>query len=87
MKYRKLWPIDEKACASPAGWCGWPDGKKFALVITHDVDTETGHNRCLDLMKLDENLGFCSSFNFASAACRRERTVPIGTASTAAISS
>ncbi len=64
MKYRKLWPIDEKACASPAGWCGWPDGKKFALVITHDVDTETGHNRCLDLMKLDENLGFCSSFNF-----------------------
>jgi len=64
VKYRDIWPINEKACDRPANWRGWPDGKKFAVVLTHDVDCEKGHDRCLDLMKLDESLGFRSSFNF-----------------------
>lgn len=63
-KYRDIWPIDEKACAKPAAWPGWPERKKFALVLTHDIDTAQGHDKCLELMKLDEAKGFRSSFNF-----------------------
>jgi peptidoglycan/xylan/chitin deacetylase (PgdA/CDA1 family) len=58
------WPIDARAAKAPESWQGWPDGKRFALVLTHDVDTATGHDRSLDLMKLESRLGFRSSFNF-----------------------
>lgn len=62
--YKKAWPIDERAGAPPANWSGWPENKKFALVLTHDVDTEKGQSRCDDLIELEERLGFRSSFNF-----------------------
>ncbi len=62
--YEHVWPIDEKAGKPPEGWTGWPDGKQFALVLMHDVDTEKGHEKCLELMQLDEKMGFRSSFNF-----------------------
>lgn len=58
------WPIDARAAKAPESWQGWPDGKRFALVLTHDVDTARGHDRSLDLMKLESRLGFRSSFNF-----------------------
>lgn len=61
---RDTWPIDESAGKPPAGWSGWPDGKKFALVLTHDVDTAKGHDKCRHLMKLEKDLGFRSCFNF-----------------------
>jgi hypothetical protein len=63
-KYQKIWPIDEKAATHPLDWQGWPQGKRFALVLTHDVDVGKGHDRCRDLMKLESDLGFRSSFNF-----------------------
>jgi hypothetical protein len=63
-KYADIWPIDERASKSPPNWKGWPDGKKFALVLTHDVDTARGHERCRQLIHLEEELGFRSSFNF-----------------------
>jgi hypothetical protein len=63
-KYKDIWPIDERAGEAPQGWSGWPDNKKFALVLTHDVDTALGHERCLDLAMMEEQLGFRSSFNF-----------------------
>ena len=28
------WPIDGSAGDPPAGWTGWPEGKKFAVVYT-----------------------------------------------------
>ncbi len=59
-----IWPINEKAGKLPDGWSGWPEGKQFALVLTHDVDTEKGHRNCLNLMKIEKQLGFRSSFNF-----------------------
>jgi hypothetical protein len=61
---RDIWPIDERAGAAPAGWHGWPDEKRFALVLTHDVDTARGHDRVLALASIEERLGFRSSFNF-----------------------
>jgi hypothetical protein len=59
-----LWPIDESAGIPPENWRGWPDGKRFALVLTHDVETEQGQEKCCDLAKLEMQLGFRSSFNF-----------------------
>lgn len=63
LKNRDTWPIDERAAKPPEGWPGWPDGKRFALVLTHDADTAGGHDRCVELMKLEKSLGFQSSFN------------------------
>jgi glycosyltransferase involved in cell wall biosynthesis len=62
--YKDTWPINEAAGQRPAGWPGWPDGKKFALVLTHDVESSRGLEKCLQLMELEKKLGFRSSFNF-----------------------
>ena len=59
-----LWPIDKSAGDPPENWRGWPDGKKFALVLTHDVDTGKGQAKCSELAKLEMRHGFRSSFNF-----------------------
>jgi len=48
----------------PAHWRGWPDGKQFALVLTHDVEGKEGLGKCRELMRLEQERGFCSSFNF-----------------------
>ena len=62
--YLDRWPILPSAATPPRGWAGWPEKKKFALVLSHDVDTARGHDRCLRLMELEQRLGFFSSFNF-----------------------
>ncbi|MFH1148403.1 MAG: hypothetical protein V1736_11955 [Pseudomonadota bacterium] len=61
---KEIWPILERSAAPPGKWSGWPGGKTFALVLTHDVDTAAGQTKCLDLMRLEQSLGFRSSFNF-----------------------
>jgi hypothetical protein len=61
-----IWPIDEKANKPPAEWFGWPEQKRFALVLTHDVDTAKGQQRCHDLITLEKKMGFRSSFNFVA---------------------
>lgn len=60
----ETWPILDRAGAALPHWKGWPAGKKFALVLTHDVDTERGQNRCYELINLEKSLGFRSGFNF-----------------------
>ena len=64
--YADVWPIDEKAKSLPHGWSGWPEGKKFALVITHDVETAKGLTKCIQLADLDKSYGFRSSINFVA---------------------
>ena len=59
-----VWPINEAAGRQPAGWPGWPDGKRFAFVLTHDVEGPDGLAKCRQLMELEKELGFRSSFNF-----------------------
>jgi hypothetical protein len=49
---------------TPTGWPGWPEGKRFAFIMTHDVETDLGQDRCLRLMGIEKELGFVSSFNF-----------------------
>ena len=58
------WPIMKDPVVKPTGWAGWPEGKKFAVILTHDVETDLGQGRCLRLMELEKELGFVSSFNF-----------------------
>jgi len=58
------WPILEAAGKPPEGWPGWPEGKRFAFVLTHDVEGRKGLDRCRQLGELDARLGFRSAFNF-----------------------
>lgn len=59
-----VWPIDEAAGRTPDGWPGWPGNKRFAFVLTHDVEGAKGLDRCNLLANLEMELGFRSSFNF-----------------------
>ena len=59
-----IWPIDPCAGESPDHWNGWPGQKKFALVLTHDVESERGVQRCLRVASIENELDFRSSFNF-----------------------
>jgi hypothetical protein len=63
-RYTHIWPIDPNAGTPPPGWSGWPEGKRFALVLSHDVDTLKGYNNVLQLAELEERMGFRSCFNF-----------------------
>jgi hypothetical protein len=62
--YQNVWPIKEDVRQAPEGWTGWPDHKKFALILTHDVETTRGRDKCRQLLQLENELGFKSSFNF-----------------------
>jgi len=63
-KHLTSWPIYELASRAPQGWPGWPGGKKFAFVLTHDVEGLQGLKRSRKLAAMDQALGFRSSFNF-----------------------
>jgi uncharacterized protein len=60
---RDRWPISESAGTPPPSWPGWPEGKQFAVVLTHDVEGAKGFSRCSEVMRLETSLGFRSSFN------------------------
>jgi glycosyltransferase involved in cell wall biosynthesis len=75
------WPIEESAGRTPADWPGWPGGKQFAVVLTHDVEGREGLRKSTALAAIEESLGFRSSFNFVPegeyrlpAELRRELT-------------
>ena len=44
----------------------WPQGKRAALILTHDVEGVEGFRGALDLADLEEELGFRSSFNLGA---------------------
>lgn len=62
-KHSSTWPIDSDAGAPPPNWPGWPHGKKFAFVLTHDVEDTIGVRRIPDLLALDKRFGLSASFN------------------------
>jgi len=59
-----VWPILRGSETAPQDWPGWPNGKQFAFVLTHDVETDRGVCNCPPLMQLEAELGFRSSYNF-----------------------
>ena len=42
----------------------WPDQNRYALVLTHDIETAEGQEFVEQVADLEESLGFRSSFNF-----------------------
>ena len=62
--FKNVWPINEAAGFAPDNWHGWPEKKKFSLVLTHDVESVAGLEKCRQLMEMEHRLGFRSSFNF-----------------------
>lgn len=58
-----VWPVLPGSERPPAGWQGWPDGKQFAVVLTHDVEGQSGYDQILRLAALEKEMGFRSSFN------------------------
>lgn len=76
-KYKAVWPVLESAASKkPADWKGWPENKQFALILTHDVEHQRGYDRVLDLMQLEKEMGFVSSYNFVPERDYRvEKTV------------
>jgi len=63
-RYKSVWPIDDAAANPPHAWKGWPDGKAFAVVLTHDVEGPRGLARVKRLAEVEMSAGFRSSFNF-----------------------
>ena len=63
-RMRGGWPIIPGSERAPDGWAGWPHEKKFAVVLTHDVEGPSGLEKCRQLMHLEKESGFRSSFNF-----------------------
>lgn len=61
-----IWPIYPGSEIPPVGWPGWPENKKFALVLTHDIETIKGQSRCLDVVRMEKDLNFRSAFNFVA---------------------
>lgn len=68
---KDIWPILPGSERPPEGWRGWPEGRQFAFVLTHDVEGPEGLARCRELMDVEEDLGFRSSFNFIPAGSYR----------------
>ncbi len=62
-KSTEIWPILPRAALKPDGWPGWPDGKGFAVVLTHDVERAFGLSQTDALARLEEEEGMRSSFN------------------------
>ena len=62
-RYKNIWPILSGSQEKPNNWSGWPDGKEFAFVLTHDVEWREGHDKCKQLLEIEKELGFKSSFN------------------------
>jgi hypothetical protein len=60
---RRIWPVFPGSERPPVGWPGWPEGKRFAFVLSHDVESAAGLEKCRALMKLESQWGFRSAFN------------------------
>lgn len=57
------WPILPESAKKPSWWQGWNNERRFALVLTHDVERRDGLDRCERLMEIESRMGLVSSFN------------------------
>lgn len=74
-RFSAVWPINPDTVRRPREWRGWPDKKRFALVLTHDVESQEGRDKCLSLMEMEMSRGFRSSFNFVARQYRQDEAV------------
>jgi peptidoglycan/xylan/chitin deacetylase (PgdA/CDA1 family) len=63
-KFKDTWPVLLSSAKKPVNWQGWLNNKKFAFILTHDVESIDGHDKCKELMQIEKDLNFVSSYNF-----------------------
>ncbi len=51
----------------------WPDDRRLAFVLTHDVELREGHDFVMKVVELEERYGFRSSFNFVPERYRTDQ--------------
>jgi peptidoglycan/xylan/chitin deacetylase (PgdA/CDA1 family) len=51
----------------------WPGGRRYAFVLTHDIETAAGQSFARKVADLDASFGFRSSFNFVPERYRLDR--------------
>ncbi len=56
--------LQNASCTSAPYVHFWPQAKRFALVLTHDVESAAGQRFVREVADLEERYGFRSSFNF-----------------------
>jgi hypothetical protein len=59
-----FWPINKDAAKKPEDWNGWPDGKKCAVILTHDIESGLGLGKCITIAEIEKKMDLCSAFNF-----------------------
>jgi hypothetical protein len=74
-KYQHCWPIDPDAGQLPDNWKGWPNNKKFTLILQHDVDTQRGYDNVDKLMQIEKEMGVRSLFSFVPERYSVSRTL------------
>ncbi|MBN1696517.1 MAG: hypothetical protein JW881_03285 [Spirochaetales bacterium] len=62
-KYKTIWPIDFSADKKPEWFHGWPQKKRFAVLLRHDIESEVGYRKINDLIDIEDGLGFKSVYN------------------------
>ncbi|MFY9851840.1 MAG: hypothetical protein WAK83_30095 [Trebonia sp.] len=63
--YRWLFGLLAGLAGQPVPFIGeWPDGRSWALVLTHDVETDAGYRSLGLLREPERQLGYRSSWNF-----------------------
>jgi hypothetical protein len=62
---RLLYGLLTEVAGTPVPWIGpWPRGYRWAVVLTHDVDTAVGQAQIGALRDVERELGYRSSWNF-----------------------
>jgi hypothetical protein len=63
--YAFLFGLLEEVAGGPVPWLApWPKGYEWALVLTHDVETDLGYRHVHLLRDVEADAGFRSSWNF-----------------------
>lgn len=71
--YRWLFAAVAEIAGGPVPFLSlWPDGRSWALVLTHDVETEVGYRTMGLLRDAERELGYRSSWNFVAERYRVE---------------
>jgi hypothetical protein len=71
--YRWLFAAAAEIAGGPVPFLDiWPDGRSWALVLTHDVETEAGYRAMGLLRDTERELGYRSSWNFVAERYRVE---------------
>ena len=70
-RHAESWPINPAASKPPEGGTGWSEGKKFAFVLTHDVEGRHGLERCRALAMNSSGYGVHLYENFLRYVAER----------------